>query len=151
MCLCVVLEEQQVMLLAETLYRLGHGTSAVQMDCHYRLGAGCKNLMEQTVVYLQSLPSRFYENGLQPAFGDGKNGGDISVGRYNDLVALMQSAQFHFASEHQLQSIQSVSARYAVLCADVLGVSLSKLLVGFALQIPSALHHLMDGIEDILL
>lgn len=151
MRLCVVLEEQQVMLLTETLYRLGHGTSAVQMDCHYRLGARCKNLMEQTVVDLQSLPSRFYEYGFQPAFCDGKNGGDIGVGWYDDLVALMQSAQFHFASEHQFQSIQSVSARYAVLRADVLGVSLSKLLVGFALQIPSALHHLMDGIKDVLL
>lgn len=63
----------------------------------------------------------------------------------------MQSAQFYFASEHQFQSIQSVTARYAVLRADVLGVSLSKLLVGFALQIPSALHHLMDGIKDVLL
>ena len=82
----------------------------------------------EVLVDLQCLWVGFYEDRNQPHTRDGKNGGDIGVGRYQDLIPLVELTNSHFSHQDQLESIQSVTAGNAVFGTDESGIILLKLL-----------------------
>ena len=66
--------------------------------------------------------------------------------RMVDFIAVFHDAHFLVGSEYQGEGIESVAAAYAVFRADVLCVVFFKLFGGLLSQIPSAVHHLIDGV-----
>ena len=89
MCLRIVLDEQQVVLLAQVTYMLCIGAAAVEVNNHDGACAGCDGLLYQGVVDLQCLGIGLHEDGPQAVVGDGKDAGDVGVGRYDDFVAFV--------------------------------------------------------------
>ena len=75
---------------------------------------------------MQCLWVGFYKDRNQSHTRDGKNGGNIGVGRYQDFITLMELANSHFSHQNQFESIQSVTAGNAVLGADESGIILLK-------------------------
>ena len=69
----------------------------VQMDRQQRLGLLCDVLFDESFIYLQGVHPCINEHRYESHACDGKDRGIVSVGRHENLVALLQSAQFHFA------------------------------------------------------
>ena len=65
------------------------------------------------------------------------DGGVVGIGRYKNLIALLQSAQFYLAHENEFEGIQSASASDTVFGADECCVCFLELLKGIAVQIPA--------------
>ena len=89
MRLSIVLDEQQIVLVAQVAYMLCVGAAAVEVNNHDGACAGCDGLLYQGVVDLQCLGIGLHEDGLQAVVGDGKDAGDVGVGRHDDLVAFV--------------------------------------------------------------
>ena len=64
--------------------------------------------LDEILVDLQCLWVGFYEDRNQSHTRDGKNGGNIGVGRHQDLITLMELTNSHFSHQNQFESIQSV-------------------------------------------
>ena len=87
----------------------------------------------EVLVDLQCLWVGFYEDWNQSHACDGKNGGNIGVGRHQNLITLVELANSHFSHQDQLERIQSVTAGNAVIGADESSIILLKLLYASSL------------------
>ena len=76
---------------------------------------------------------------------DGKDAGDISVGRHDDLIPYPHHTHLDVGSQNQRQRIEAVAASNAMLRADIRGISLLKRSRGLSLEIPPAVEHTTNG------
>ena len=137
MCLRIVLDEQKVVLVAQVAYMLCIGAAAVEVDDEDGACAGCDGLLYQGVVDLQCLGIGLHEDGFQAVVGDGKDAGDVGVGRYDDLVALVQNSHLDVGTEDEAQGIKAVAAADGMAAADIAGIGLFEAAGLLATEIPS--------------
>ena len=143
--LSIVLNEFQTIPGTNLPYPVGIGTTTIEMDYHEGFRPLCDGLLDKRVVDLQSIDGRLDKHRFQAILRDGKNRGDICVGRYDDLIALHHHAQLHIGPEDERQGIEAVATADAVARADILCIMLLKLPRGLSLEIPSALQHLVGS------
>ena len=140
-----------MMLLADILHARCDAAFTIKMH-----GEECACLLadmalDERIVHLERFQLRLDENRSEAHACDGKDGGDIRVGSHQHFVSWLHSPQYHFSLQHQFKGIQTIAAADAVASTDVFGIMALKVVDVLALQIPSAAHHLGDGMLDILL
>ena len=100
-------------------------------------------LLDEAVVYFQRVDVRLHQYWLQTVLRDSQDRGDISVGRHDDLVALVHQSHLHVSPVYQCQRVQPVADTYTVACANIFGIVLFKSSIRLALQIPTRADHLL--------
>ena len=146
----VVLDEEEVVLLAEGADGGGVGASSVEVDEHEDFGAWCDGLDEGRGVEVERVFVHIDEHGLESVFGDGQDGGDEGVGWHQHFVSFCEFPHFHVGTEGECEGIQSIGHADTVSGADVGGIVLFKQVYCFALQIASAACHLCYSLLDFL-
>ncbi len=145
-CLGIVLDQLQVVFPAQHAYLVGISVTAIEMYYGDGLGAWRDGLLYAVVVNLQRMGLRFHQDRLQPVLGDGEDGGNIGVGRYNDLIAWLHNPHFNVCTEYPDECIEAVGASHTIACPDEIGIMLLKALVLFTLQVPAAVDHAGHGL-----
>ena len=144
-CLGIVLDEFEVVFPAQLPYPIGIGTAAIEVDNHDGTGARGDGLFDELVVNLQRVDVGLYEDGLETVFRNGKDAGDIGIGRYNDFVALVEDAHLHIGTEDEGEGIEAIATAYAVLGADILGIVLFEATGSLTLEVPPTLQPLVGS------
>ena len=73
MALRIVLDEQQLMLVAKLLDGVGIGTNAIEMHQQHCAGARRDGALEQSVIDLHIGHARFNQHGCEPVLDDGED------------------------------------------------------------------------------
>ena len=136
-----VFHQLQSVTLTDVAQLVVVGDTPIEVHRHHALGPRRDGLFHLINIQLKMFPCWLYQHGHQLVVGNGQDGGDIGVGRHDDLVAILHHAQFLIAAQDQLQGIQPISHRHAMLRADILGVVVLEGLVLMSLQEPSRLDH----------
>ena len=121
------------------------------MHQHYGSGTWGNSLLNKAIVYLESIPSRFYKHWLKTVFGNGKYGSHKGVGRHNNLVAFLHHSHLLVCTQDKGKGIKPIATAYAIACADILGKLMAEVVVGGTLQIPSTIDNICHGLVDIFL
>src|SRR5574344_1557889 len=114
-----------MMIFADICHSVSVCTSTIQMHNHYRLRTWSHVCIYLAVINFQRVNVRLHQYRCQPALCDGNNRGYIRIGRYDDLVALMESSQFHITAKNECEGIQSIAACYGISGADVRCISVT--------------------------
>jgi hypothetical protein len=145
MRLRIILDELEVVLLAELPYPIGIGTTAIEMDYHEGASARSDGLLYEAVVNLKGVDIGLYEDGREAILRNGEDGGDIGIGRYDDFVALVEDAHLQIGAEDEGEGIEAIATAYAMARADILGIVLLKAAGSLALEVPPTLQHLVGS------
>jgi hypothetical protein len=145
MRLGVILDKLQTIATAKIPYPIGIGTTAVEMDNHDGTSAGSEGLLNEAVVNLQRRDVGLDENGCETVLGDGKDGGDIGVGRHDDFVAVAQASKFLIGSQDECQRIEAVGATHAVLRSNICSIVFLEASRCLASKVPPTLQHLVGS------
>ena len=144
MCLCCVFQHRQAVPFGNGHDRIHVHGAAVQM--HHRNGPGTgrdgrsQRIRIQTAVIRSGLHR--YRRGPRVAYG--QPGGNVGVAGHDHFIARADSP----ASQRQLQGIQPVAHRDAVLHAAVGRKGRLEGCRFFAQQHPSAVHHPLEGLAE---
>lgn len=119
------------------------------MHEQHRLDVGRDGLGGAARVDLHRGRVGFDEHGAQPAFGDGEDGGDISVGRHEHAVAAPEAARLDEGAEDEDQRVESVGASHGVWRADICGELALEGGEFLTLQIPSRGDRAAHGLVNL--
>ena len=148
--LSVVLKEEEVVAAADVGDAGSVRAAAVEMDEHNGSRAWCDGLLDDGIVDLKSVDAWLNENGAKTVLCDGKDGGDVGVGRNDDFVARLHDTQFDVGTENPYQRIQAVGTAYGVFGADKPCIIRFEAFVFLALQVPTAVYHTGDSRVDLV-
>jgi hypothetical protein len=141
----IILDEFEVVFLAELPYPISIGATAIEMDYHNSSGTLGDSLLDETVVNLKSIDIRFYENRSETILCNGEDAGDIGIGRYDDFVTLLHKSHFLISTEDERECIKSIATTYTMTCADILGIVLLKTAGSLAFEVPPTLQHFVGN------
>ena len=137
MGLGIVLDEFQAVLAANLPYSVRIGTATVEVDYHDSAGTGRDGLLDERIIDLQGIYGGFDKYRSKAIFSNGKDGGDIGVGRHDDLVALLHHAHLLVGSQNQRQRIESVGTTHTMFSTYICRIVLFEPTGGLAFQIPA--------------
>ena len=126
------------------------GTTAIEMDNHHGTGARSDGLLYQGIIYLQGVEAGLHQHRLQTVLGDRKDGGDVGVGRHDDLVTLLQHIIIYVRTEEKCEGIEAVGYADTVLRADELCIFSLETLRSLATQIPAGVNDATRGFVNLV-
>ena len=133
------------MVVADGGNAVRHGATAIEMDEQDGFCPRRYRTLYKGVIDLQRMDAWLNQYGFEPVLRDRKDRRNVSIGRNDDLVAVLQPSQFFVSSEDERQGIEPVAAADAIRCTDILCVIGFKPPRRFALQIPATLNNLLHG------
>ena len=105
MSLGIILDELQMMMLADVTYQGSIGATTIEMDNHQGASARGDGLFYLCIVNLERVRRRLYENGLQPTLCNSEDTGNIGIGMHNDLIPRLHHSHLHICTEDKGQGI----------------------------------------------
>ena len=143
-CLCCVFQHRQAVPFGNGQDRLHvHGT-AIQMHHCDGAGTGRDGRSQRIRIQAGVVRSRLHRHRRGPRVAHGQPGGNVGVAGHDHFITRADSP----ASQRQLQGIQPVAHRDAVLHAAVGRKGCLEGCRFFAQQHPAAVHHPLEGFAE---
>ena len=114
----------------------------------HAFGARRYRLFDLLLVDLIGIEPGFDQYGSQAVFRNGQDGGDVGIGRNDDLVTRSHYPHFDVGTENPYQRIQSVGTAHRIARSDIPCIILLEMLVLYSLQVPSRIDDSVDSCVD---
>ena len=144
MTLGTVFHQFQSILSANSLKTLIISQATIEMNYHHPTGTWRNGFLHTGDVNLQILPCRFDKYWDKPIVRNGKDCGDISIGRHYNLIAFMKHSQLLISANNEAQSIKSACYADTMRSANILSISTFEGSNFFPLQKPTGVHYPTD-------
>ena len=141
MSLSIVFDELKTMSAANISNPICIGTTTIKVDNHDSTSSRGDGSLYQGIINLKRIHRGLNEYGYEPVLRNGKDRGDIGVGRHDDLITLMHHPHLDIGSKDQCQRIETVATTDTATSTDVFCILFFELPRGLTFQIPTGLNH----------